>query len=60
MRYVERNRVVDICHIIPNRIKGTQKIDNVLFPCLTHHRLFDACMMSKEEWDKKEEKKDVR
>ncbi len=46
------NRVVDICHIIPRRIKGTQKIDNVLFLCPSHHRLFDACMLTKEEWDK--------
>ncbi len=48
----EENRVVDICHIIPTRIKGTRKIDNVIFLCPTHHRLFDACMMSKEEWNK--------
>jgi len=46
------NRVVDVCHIIPRRLNGGQKIDNVLFLCPTHHRLFDSCMMSKEEWDK--------
>jgi hypothetical protein len=46
------NRVVDTCHIIPRRVKGTQKIDNVIFLCTTHHRLFDDCMLSKEEWDR--------
>lgn len=46
------NRVIDICHIVPRRVNGTGKIDNVLFLCPTHHRLFDACMLSKEEWDK--------
>lgn len=46
------NRVIDGCHIIPRRVNGTQKIDNVVFLCPTHHRLFDTCMLSKEEWDK--------
>ena len=46
------NRVVDTCHIIPRRVKGAQKVDNVLFLCPTHHRLFDTCMLSKEEWDR--------
>jgi hypothetical protein len=46
------NRAIDACHIIPRRVKGTQKIDNVLLLCPTHHRLFDACMLSKEEWER--------
>jgi len=46
------NRVVDICHIIPRRIKGSEKIDNAIFLCPSHHRLFDTCMLSKEEWAK--------
>lgn len=48
----EENRVIDVCHIIPKRLNGTQDIDNVLFLCPTHHRLFDACMLTKEEWKK--------
>jgi hypothetical protein len=46
------NRVVDICHIIPRRIKEIHTIDNILFLCPTHHRFFDDCMLFKEEWDK--------
>jgi hypothetical protein len=46
------NRVVDVSHIIPRRLKGSERIDNVLFLCPTHHRLFDTCMLSEEEWNK--------
>lgn len=46
------NRVTDICHIIPNRLGGANRTDNVLFLCPTHHALFDRCMLSKGEWDK--------
>lgn len=44
------NRVIDACHIIPRRAKGAGHADNTLFLCPTHHRLLDACMLSKEEW----------
>ena len=46
------NRTIDSCHIIPKRLNGTQDIDNIIFLCPTHHRLFDSCMLSKEEWGK--------
>jgi hypothetical protein len=46
------NRTTDICHIIPNRLRGTKKVDNTLFLCPTHHGLFDRCMLSQDEWDR--------
>lgn len=46
------NRATDICHIIPKRLRGVHDIDNVLYLCPTHHRLFDNCMLSKDEWEK--------
>lgn len=46
------NRVVDTCHIIPRRVQGSGRIDNILYLCPTHHRLFDTCMLSKEEWER--------
>jgi len=46
------NRVIDACHIIPRRAQGSRAYDNILFLCPTHHRLLDACMLSREEWGK--------
>ncbi|MCL5422506.1 MAG: HNH endonuclease [Nitrospirae bacterium] len=46
------SRAVDMCHIIPRRLRGSERDDNILFLCPTHHRLFDICMLSREEWDK--------
>jgi hypothetical protein len=46
------SRVIDLCHIIPRRLRGSDGINNILFLCSTHHRLFDTCMLSREEWDK--------
>lgn len=46
------NRVIDECHIIPRVINGHGRLGNILFLCPSHHRLFDRCMLSKEEWDK--------
>lgn len=46
------NRAIDVCHIIPSRLRGTKRLDNVLLLCPTHHRLFDRCMLIEEEWDK--------
>ncbi|MBL7107378.1 MAG: HNH endonuclease [Phycisphaerae bacterium] len=46
------NRVTEACHIIPTRIGGTWKIDNILFLCPTHHSLFDRGRLSRDEWNK--------
>jgi len=46
------NRVTEACHIIPSRIGGTLKVDNVLFLCPTHHSLFDRGRLNKDEWNK--------
>lgn len=46
------SRIIDMCHIVPRRLRGSDGINNMLFLCPTHHRLFDTCMLSKEEWDK--------
>lgn len=52
------NRSIDRCHIIPAKLGGTARIDNILILCPTHHRLFDRFMLTKKEyasinWDKK-------
>ncbi|MGL6553815.1 HNH endonuclease signature motif containing protein [Aeromonas jandaei] len=44
------NRSIDRCHIIPNKLGGTQEEENILILCPTHHRLFDRFMLSKSEW----------
>ncbi|MBX9566346.1 HNH endonuclease [Aeromonas hydrophila] len=44
------NRSIDRCHIIPNKLGGTQEEENILLLCPTHHRLFDRFMLSKAEW----------
>lgn len=44
------NRSIDRCHIIPNKLGGTQNEDNIILLCPTHHRLFDRFMLSKSEW----------
>lgn len=44
------NRSIDRCHIVPNKLGGTQAEDNILLLCPTHHRLFDRFMLSKAEW----------
>lgn len=44
------NRSIDRCHIIPNKLGGTQNEENILVLCPTHHRLFDRFMLSKSEW----------
>jgi hypothetical protein len=46
------NRATDVCHIIPSRLRGVKTMGNILLLCPTHHRLFDRCMLSEEEWDK--------
>ncbi|KPL19058.1 MAG: hypothetical protein AMJ92_05020 [candidate division Zixibacteria bacterium SM23_81] len=46
------NRAIDVCHIIPSRLRGGKGMGNVLLLCPTHHRLFDRCMLSEEEWNK--------
>ncbi|HHQ6627118.1 TPA: HNH endonuclease signature motif containing protein [Serratia fonticola] len=44
------NRAIDKCHIVPNKIGGGMEVDNLLFLCPTHHRLFDRFMLSRSEW----------
>jgi len=46
------SRIIDMCHIIPKRLRGNDGINNILFLCPTHHRLFDTCMLSRDEWEK--------
>jgi len=52
------NRVTDKCHIIPRKLGGPDKPDNLLCLCPTHHRLFDRFMLSRAEfaaidWERK-------
>lgn len=44
------NRSIDKCHIIPNKLGGSNSEENILFLCPTHHRFFDRFMLSKAEW----------
>ena len=44
------NRAIDKCHILPNKLGGFAQMDNLLYLCPTHHRLFDRFMLSKAEW----------
>lgn len=44
------NRSIDRCHIIPNKLGGSNTEENILFLCPTHHRLFDRFMLSEAEW----------
>lgn len=44
------NRSTDQCHIIPRKLGGTLKANNVLILCPTHHRLLDRFMLSKDEY----------
>jgi hypothetical protein len=46
------SRLIHMSHIIPRRLRGSNGINNILFLCPTHHRLFDNCMLSREEWEK--------
>lgn len=46
------NRVVDRCHIVPNRMGAGLSLDNMFTLCPTHHRLLDEGMLSKEEFSK--------
>ena len=45
------NRAIDRCHIIPSMVGGSKSLANTIYLCPTHHRLFDRCLLMKEEWE---------
>ena len=45
------NRAVDACHIIPAAFGGSNVASNIIYLCPTHHRLFDKCMLTEQEWN---------
>ena len=54
------NRSTDKCHILPNHMVGSARIENLIILCPTHHRLFDRHMLSRSEfaqidWSRKSE-----
>ena len=42
-------RYSENCHIIPKRIGGSKKIENILRLCPNHHKMLDYGLLTKEE-----------
>lgn len=42
-------RYIEKCHIIPKFLGGGKDIDNVVFLCPNHHKLFDYALLNNEE-----------
>lgn len=43
------DRYVEICHLVPKRIGGGHKSENILLLCPNHHRLLDNGLLNREE-----------
>ncbi len=46
------DRFVEVCRILPGITGGIYALNNVVFLCPTHHRLFDRHLLNQEEIDK--------
>ena len=46
------NRVVERCHILPNRMGGSLALENIFFLCPLHHKLLDNYLLTQQEFAK--------
>ena len=46
------SRVVEKCHILPNRMGGSLALENIFFLCPLHHKLLDNCALNQQEFAK--------
>lgn len=43
------DRYIEQCHIVPKKLGGGHNPDNIFFMCPNHHKLFDNCLLTKDE-----------